>query len=128
MSAARRGAYEVQIKISIRHGHLNDNHQQQIRAKAEKLLHFFNRLTIIEVTIDLKDENSKEVEFHARAEHKHEFVAKDRHSDLMAAVDLALDRVSHQIHKYKERLQDHRRDQPTSQIAGLAKDNDADEE
>jgi len=100
----------VQIKISVRHGHLSENHQQQIRAKAEKLLHYFNRLTIIEVTVDVKDDLRKEVEFHARAEHKHEFVAREGNEELMAAVDLALDKIVQQIHRYKEKLQDHRRD------------------
>jgi putative sigma-54 modulation protein len=102
----------VQIKISVRHGQLNETHQQQIRAKAEKLLQFFNRLTIIEVTVDLQDDARKEVEFHARAEHKHEFVAREGNGELMAAVDRALDKIVQQIHRYKERLQDHRRDQP----------------
>jgi putative sigma-54 modulation protein len=108
----------VQIKISIRHGHLNDNHQQQIRDKAEKLLHYFNRLTMIEVTVDLKDEAMKGVEFLARAEHKHEFVARETAPDLIAALDLALDKIVHQIHRYKEKIQDHRRNVSTGQTAG----------
>lgn len=108
----------MQIKISVRHGQLNETHQQQIRAKAEKLLQFFNRLTIIEVTIDLQDEGRKEVEFHARAEHKHEFVAREGNSELMTAVDLALGKIVHQIQRYKERLQDHRRDQPSGSYNG----------
>lgn len=116
----------MQIKISVRHGHLNDVHQQQIRAKAEKLLHFFNRLTIIEVTVDLQDELSKEVEIIARAEHKHEFVARDGNVELMAAVDSVVDKIVHQVHRYKERLQDHRRDQPTGN-AGDVQDRGAGE-
>ena len=108
----------MQIKISIRHGHLNDNHQEQIRTKADKLLHYFNRLTMIEVTVDLKDPVLKEVEFRARAEHKHEFVARESNVELMAALDLALDKVVHQIHRYKEKLQDHRRNVSTGQGGG----------
>ena len=105
----------MQIKISVRHGHLNDNHQEQIRSKADKLLHYFSRLTMIEVTVDLKDVELKQVEFLARAEHKHEFVAREANEELMAAVDLALDKVIHQIHRYKEKIQDHRRNLPTGQ-------------
>jgi putative sigma-54 modulation protein len=37
-----------------RHGHLNDSAQQFIREKAEKLMHYFDRLTMIEVTVDLR--------------------------------------------------------------------------
>src|SRR5262245_6235575 len=108
----------VQVKISVRHGHLNDEHQRQIREKAEKLLHFFGRITLIEVTADLQDPLRKEVEFRATAEHKHEFVAREGHAELLAAVELAYDKVVHQIHRYKEKIQDHRRDQPTGKVAG----------
>jgi putative sigma-54 modulation protein len=107
----------MQIKISVRHGHLTDSHQEQLRAKAEKLVHFFGRLTIIEVTVDLKDEARKQVEFRAKAEHKHEFVSREGGPDLLAAADLALDKVVHQIHRYKEKIQDHRRNHPTGEIA-----------
>ena len=110
----------VQIKLSVRHGHLNGSHQEQVRAKAEKLLTYFNRLTMIEVTVDLKDEIRKEVEFRAKAEHKHEFVAREGHEELMAAVDLALDKVIHQIHRYKERIQDHRRNHSAGEGGGEA--------
>lgn len=107
----------MQIKISVRHGHLNDSHQDQIRMKAERLLHYFSRLTMIEVTVDLKNDVRKEVEFLAKAEHKHEFVAREGAAELMAAVDLALDKIVHQIHRYKEKIQDHRRNPSTGQVA-----------
>ena len=44
----------MQVKISVRHGHLGEATQQIIRDKAEKLLHLFDRLTMIEVTVDMK--------------------------------------------------------------------------
>jgi putative sigma-54 modulation protein len=98
----------VQIKISARHGHLGDETQQFIREKAEKLLRFFERLTSIEVTVDLQNDNHV-VEFLARAEHKHEFVARESHADVLAAVDLVIDKLEGQIRRYKEKIQDHRR-------------------
>ena len=98
----------MQIKVSARHGHLTDAAQQEIRQKAEKLLHFFDRISMIEVTVDLGDKVHKAVEILVDAEHKHDFVARDRHEELMAAVDLAVDRIQHQVHKYKEKIQDRR--------------------
>ncbi len=103
----------MQIKLATRHGHLNESHQDQIRAKAEKLLHYFDRITQIEVTIDLKNDLRKEVEFLVKLEHKHDLVAREGHEELMAAVDLALDKISHQVRRHKEKLQDHRRDRVT---------------
>ena len=107
----------MQIKISVRHGHLSDATQQLIREKAEKLLHFFERLTMIEVTVDMK-KDQKGVEFLVKAEHKHDFVAHESHADLMAAVDLTLDKLALQLRRYKEKIQDHRRRPSTGQVAG----------
>ena len=53
----------MQIKIAARHGHVADDTQARIREKAEKLLHYFDRITMIEVTIDLHQKEGKWVEF-----------------------------------------------------------------
>jgi putative sigma-54 modulation protein len=98
----------VQIKISARHGHLGEPTQQFIREKVEKLLHFFERLTSIEVTVDLKNE-IKAVEILVSAEHKHDFVARESHADILAALDLVIAKLERQINRYKEKIQDHRR-------------------
>ena len=112
----------MQIKIAVRHGHLNDATQEMVRVKAEKLLHFFDRLTLIEVTIDLKaafeKKEMKMVEFVVQAEHKHDMVAREHHADLLAAVDLAVDKLEGQLRRYKDKIQDHRRTPSTGQVAG----------
>jgi putative sigma-54 modulation protein len=115
-----KGAASVQIKISVRHGHLSDSIQQFIREKAEKLLHYFERLTMIEVTVDLKraEEDKRRVEILAQAEHKHDFVASETHHDVLAAVDLVVDKLESQLRRYKEKIQDHRRTPSTGQVAG----------
>lgn len=103
----------MQVKVSARHGHLNDEQATQIRDKAEKLLTFFDRLTFIEVTVDLhktRTEDAMKVEVIATAEHKHEFVGHGEAADPLAAYHQAADRVAQQIKHYKERVQDHRRD------------------
>lgn len=101
----------MQVTVSARHGHLGDDIQQVLKEKAEKLLHFFNRLTMIEVTVDLhKDHNGRlSVEILATAEHKHEFVGRDTDEDLMTAFNKAAAHAKQQITHHKEKLQDHRR-------------------
>jgi putative sigma-54 modulation protein len=106
----------VQIKISARHGHLSEASQEFIREKAEKLLRFFERLTSIEVTVDLKNE-TKTVEFLVSAEHKHDFVARETNNDILAAVDLVVDKLEGQLRRYKEKVQDHRRTPSTGRVA-----------
>jgi putative sigma-54 modulation protein len=98
----------VQIKISARHGHLSEPTQAFIREKAEKLLRIFERLQSIEVTVDLKNEQ-KTVEFLVSAEHKHDFVAHETNGDVLAAVDIVIDKLGSQVRRYKEKIQDHRR-------------------
>ncbi len=100
----------MQIKVSTRHGHLGEDTQQFIRDKAEKLLRFFDRITSIEVTVDLSNQDGQyHVEFLVNAEHKHDFVAHETHSDILAAVDLLLEKLEKQLRRYKEKIQDRRR-------------------
>jgi putative sigma-54 modulation protein len=99
----------VQVKVSARHGQLGEDAQAQIREKAEKLLHFFDRITFIEVTVDFQKAD-KRAEVVAKSEHAHDFVAHADAPDVMAALNLTLDKVKQQIRHYKERLQDHRGD------------------
>jgi putative sigma-54 modulation protein len=98
----------VKVEVSARHGHLSAEHQAEIIEKAEKLLHYFDRLTFIVVTVDLQHDD-KVVEVVAHAEHKHEFVGIDRHADMHVALGHAITKVKTQIGHYKAKLQDHRR-------------------
>ena len=117
----------MQIKISARHGHLSDATQQFIREKAQKLLHFFERIMSIEVTVDLKND-IKLVEFLVSAEHKHDFVARESNNDILAAVDLAVDKLEGQLRRYKEKVQDRRRTPSAGEVTGMPALEEASEE
>lgn len=99
----------VQINISARHGHLSDETKAQIRAKAERLMRLFDRLLSIEVTVDLEHAENPSVDVRVSAEHKHDFVATDQASSLMAALDGAVHKLEGQLRKYKEKLQSRHR-------------------
>jgi len=108
----------VQIKISTRHGqHLSEETQQFIRDKANKLLHYFGRIMMIEVTVDISNDD-KWVEFIVSAEHKHDFVANAHAKDVLAAVDAVLDKLEKQVRKYKEKITDHRRTPAMGDVTG----------
>ena len=108
----------MQVAISARHGQISEDSQNLIREKVEKkLLHIFNRITMIEVTVDMKEEERK-VEILVNAEHKHDFVANDKSKEVMTAVDSVLHKIEAQIRKYKDKIQDHRRDPSASDVAG----------
>ncbi len=101
----------MQIKVTTRHGHLSDEHKAIIEEKVGRLLHHFPRLMMIEAIVDVKDDE-KIVELQVSAEHKHDFVATERNKDLFTAVDLVLDKLDHQVRKYKDKIQDHRHTPP----------------
>ena len=99
----------MQTKISVRHGHLSDVTQAKITAKLERLSRLFERLTAIEVTVDLEHKDSPVLHLQVSAEHKHDFVATDQSGDLMACVDGAIHKIEQQLRKYKQKVQDHHR-------------------
>jgi putative sigma-54 modulation protein len=100
----------VQLDISTRHGHLSEATQEKIRLRAEKLARFFDRLTAIEVVVDLEDSREVGVEVLVSAEHKHDFVAAERAESLLPALDAATSKIEQQLRKYKQRVQDRHRD------------------
>jgi putative sigma-54 modulation protein len=99
----------VHVAITCKHGSLTADQQEYITRKAEKLLTYFERVTQITVTVSF-EKGRVNVEILVDAEHKHDFVAHDAAETVVPAFDLALHRIEHQITKYKEKIQDHRRD------------------
>ena len=110
----------MQVTVSARHGHLDDPTQAALRDKAEGLLKYFERLVSVAVVVDLHQDHAHnvKVEITAVAGHKHEFVATEANGDVLAAFNLAQDKIKQQIKHYKEKLQDHRRDPSHSDGGG----------
>ncbi len=101
----------MQINISTRHGHLSEATQEKLRAKANKLVRFFERLTSIEITVDLKEQQAPKVDIKLSAEHKHDFIANGESDNLLGATDKALQKVEKQLRKYKKQVQNRHRNQ-----------------
>lgn len=98
----------MDVKISARHGSLSPESQEYIHGKLPKLGHLFDRLLSISVTVDFQH-NEPEAEILVEAEHKHDFVARERAANVTAAFDEALTKMESQLRKYKERIQNHHR-------------------
>jgi putative sigma-54 modulation protein len=43
------------------------------------------------------------------AEHKHDFVSREAHTEVLVAVDMVVEKMEGQLRRYKEKVQDHRR-------------------
>lgn len=117
----------MQVNISVRHGHLSDATREKITAKVEKVARLFERLSAIEVTVDLEHEQNPTVDARVSAEHKHDFVATEQSTSLMAALDGVIHKLEQQLRKYKERVQDHHR-APANRHGGLAPEPGLDDE
>jgi putative sigma-54 modulation protein len=88
---------------------LSEASQEKIRAKAEKLGRFFDRLMSIELVVDLSDSQQPKVDLKVSAEHKHDFVAHEQGDNLLGVVEAAVEKVSEQLRRYKERLHERHR-------------------
>lgn len=99
----------MQIRISTRHGNVSDQTRSKIIAKVEKLTRLFDRLTEIEITLDLEHRDSPSVDLRVSAEHKRDFVATRDGGELMASIDEVVHKMEQQLRKYKEKIQNRHR-------------------
>lgn len=106
----------MQVAITCRHGSIKPDVHEYVTRKSEKLLTYFERVTQIVVTFDFGTDRVK-TEILVDAEHKHNFVAHSEGDDATGTFDAALHKMEQQIRKYKEKVQDHRRDRPLNELA-----------
>ncbi len=98
----------VQINISARHGHLSPGTQERISEKVESIRRLFDRITAIQVVVDLEHRDEPSVEIKVLAEHHDEFIATAKAESVHAALDGVIDKVEAQVRKFKEKLKDHK--------------------
>ena len=102
----------MQINISTRHGDISDATKEKISQKAEKLQRFFDRLTSIDVTVDLDKADEPNIEIAVKSEKRHEFVAAYRSGDMFGSVDQVVSKLEQQIKKHKEKLKERGKNVP----------------
>jgi len=103
----------VQIKVSTRHGHLSPASQSKVVAKVSRLKRYFDRLTALNVTVDLANQALPAVEIVASAEHFHDMVSHELAPQLWRSVDGAVQKLEQQLRKHKEKVRDHKHVQST---------------
>lgn len=98
----------MHVAITCKHGEIAAGEQDYLKRKCEKLLTYFERVTAINVTVTHEKARVR-VEIQVNAEHKHDFVAVEEGELITPTFDLAFHKMEEQIRRYKERIQDHRR-------------------
>ena len=100
----------MRISVSTRHGHLAPETQQKISQKLEKLTRFHDRISAADVTIDLKQPGEPSVEVNLSVDGASGFNSRSHGSNLLGAVDGAIDKLEGQLRKHKKKLIDNHRD------------------
>lgn len=108
----------MQTTLTTRHGQLSEETRTKLLAKTEKLPRHFDRLTSIELVVDLQDAQKPKVELLVSAEHKHDFVAHDQSDNLLTTVEHVVQKMEQQLRKYKERTIEKHRDPEAKRHAG----------
>ncbi|OUT60114.1 ribosome hibernation promoting factor HPF [Stieleria bergensis] len=98
----------MQVSVSARHGNLQPGDQELIEEKAVKLRRLYDRISSIEVTIDLEHLDKPGVEIQVSIEHAPECVATAEASTVIAALDLAIPKAEQQLRKVKDKKTGHR--------------------
>ena len=102
----------MEIIVSGKHVEITDSIRAYAMEKAGKLPRYYDRISTVEVLADRSDRHTYEIELVAHVDGHEHFVATGRHDDLYAAVDAAADKLTRQIHDYKERRRDSKKHSP----------------
>jgi putative sigma-54 modulation protein len=112
----------MRIVITGRHLGVTEPMKAYAHEKAGKLGKIHDRLTSIEVTMDVAPHGGHVAEIVADAS-RARLVGKAEHPDMYAAIDLAEDKVVRQLVRHKQRLADHHRGETSmSGIASASED------
>ncbi len=93
----------MQVIVSIRHGELNLVIQERIRVKLQKLTRFSDRITEIDVIVDLKNQDAPAVETQVSLEHTGDLVAVSEADNVMSAVDQVQHKLEQQLRRHKQK-------------------------
>lgn len=95
------------VNVTARHGNLNEATRQKIIEKVERLSRLADRVSKIEVKVEMEKPDQPVVDLFVSTELKKEFTAVYSSDNLMGCVDQVIDKVENQMRKFKEKLTDH---------------------
>ena len=98
----------MNIQVQARHGELSEETRQKIAEKVVKLGRFVERVSNIDVLVNLEKSNEPTVEVAVITELKKAFRADYTSGDLWGCLDQVIDKLEQQMRKFKSKLTDHR--------------------
>lgn len=98
----------MEIIVSTKNGEINQMVRDKIQQKVKKLTRFFDRMTGIEVLVDLESNQDPKVEVKVSAEETNDFFAADRGNNVISALESVVRKLETQLRKHKEKITGHR--------------------
>jgi len=92
----------VQISVTGKHIEVTDEIREYAVAKASKLPRYYDRVQSIEVVMD-RESDRVSVEMIVNAAGVAPFVAKEVGADVLACIDLIVDKLERQLTRHKEK-------------------------
>ncbi len=97
----------MQINVTGKHLEITEAIDSYVRKKCERLVRIFEKVQSIDCVIE-KENHGFHVEFIVDVEHHDDFIVNQRHDDLYAAIDLAVDKEARVLSDEHRRQQDHK--------------------
>ena len=107
--------HSMQVAITARHGSIKPDLTEYVNRKAEKLVRYLGQVSEIDVNFEFEAERVN-VEMLVEIEGYHTIVAHVEGEDAGTTFDRTLQKMEHQVHRYKEKLKDRRRDRHVSNV------------
>ena len=93
----------MNVTISTRHGSVSEQTQTHLESKVEKLGRNFDFVTGIEILIDLANREKPTLSVTVKQKNVADAFATIENTELLTAMDLALDKLEQQLRKTKEK-------------------------
>jgi putative sigma-54 modulation protein len=103
----------LDIRFTARTGDVTSSMKEKATEKLSRLSRYYDRITWVDVVLDT-EHGKKTVEVSAGLNRGATIVGKAGGADMYEAIDLAIDKLSRQLLKHKEKLNDHRPRRPES--------------
>jgi ribosome hibernation promoting factor len=108
----------MQVSITCRHGSIRQDQREYITRKSEKLVRFLEEVSEINVTLVFEGPRVT-AEILVEIDGHHTIVAEVEGEDSIVSFDQVLTKMEHQVHRFKEKRRDHRRDKPMNEVAEM---------
>lgn len=99
----------MQVNVTARHGEMSDPTREKIVAEVSKLSRFWDRITTIDVVVDLEPAGNPVVEVQIHSQRAREFYVQSQVGELFASLNDAIRKLEQQLKKFKEKKIDSHR-------------------